>query len=144
MDQETSNQHGAAPQPPPLGGIEFEMMEILWARGACTVRDVVPCLPRPRAHSTVVSALDRLCRKGFLDRRPGETAYIYSPRFSREEWARQMVGALVAVTQASAAPRSEVASFLVESIAQNDESLLDKLLEKIEARRREIEESGKP
>jgi predicted transcriptional regulator len=127
-----------------LGGIEFEMMEIVWAHGECTVRDVLPFLPRPRAHSTVVSALDRLCRKGFLDRRSGETAYIYSPRFSREEWTRQMVGNLVAVTQASAVPRSEVASFLVESIAQNDESLLDKLLEKIEARRREIEESGKP
>ncbi len=124
---------------PALGGLEFEMMEIVWSRGPCGVREVIPCLARPRAHSTVVSVLDRLHRKGFLDRRPGETAIVYSPRFSREDWTRQMVGNLMAVTQASPLPKSEVASFLVETIVQNDESLLDRLLEKIECKRREID-----
>jgi predicted transcriptional regulator len=140
MGHDTPNERDAELRSPALGGLEFEVMEILWAHGWCSVRDVVPRLGRHRAHSTVVSALDRLHRKGFVDKRTGETALVYAPRFSREDWARRMVGDLVAVTQASPLPRSEVASFLVESIAGNDESLLDQLLKKIEEKRRQLEQ----
>ncbi len=140
MDHDIPNKGDIEPKSPTLGGLEFELMEILWEHGWCGVRDVVPRLGRQRAHSTIVSALDRLHRKDFVDKRPGETALVYAPRFSREDWARRMVGNLIAVTQASPLPRSEVASFLVESIAGNDESLLDQLLEKIEEKRRRIEQ----
>jgi hypothetical protein len=49
-----------------------------------------------------------------------------------------MVGNLVAVSLESRIPTAEAASFLVEAIGQKDQALLDKLLEKIEAKRRDI------
>ena len=51
-----------------LGTLEFELMEILWSNGASSVRDVVPKLSRPLAYTTVMTTLDRLFKKGLLDR----------------------------------------------------------------------------
>jgi predicted transcriptional regulator len=133
MDRDTKS------SPPALGPLEFEVMDVLWARGECGVRDVIPCLGRTRAYSTVMSALDRLFRKAFVERRTVGQVFLYSPRLSREEWTSQMVGHLMAVSLESRLPATEAASFLVEAISQKDESLLDQLLAKIEAKRRDLD-----
>ena len=114
-------------------------MDVLWARGECGVRDVIPYLGRSRAYTTVMSALDRLFRKGFAERRAAGQVFLYSPRLSREDWTSQMVGNLMAVSLQSRVPATEAASFLVEAISRKDESLLDQLLAKIEAKRREMD-----
>ena len=132
----------AQPPPPALGPLEFEVMDVLWARGECGVRDVIPCLGRSRAYTTVMSALDRLFRKGFAERRAVGQVFLYSPRLSREDWTSQMVGNLMAVSVESRVPATEAASFLVEAISRKDDSLLDQLLAKIEAKRREMDRKG--
>ena len=71
-------------------------MEILWSRGESNVRDVIPKLGRPLAYTTVMTTLDRLFKKGFLDRRKSDRAFFYSPSFSRQEWERRRAGSLVA------------------------------------------------
>ena len=50
-----------------LGHLEFQVLEILWARGESNVRDVAEKLARPLAYTTVMTTLDRLFKKGFLD-----------------------------------------------------------------------------
>ena len=72
-----------------LGPLELELMQILWSRGESNVRDVVCRLDRSLAYTTVMTTLDRLYKKGFLDRRMPDRAFVYSPRFSREEWERR-------------------------------------------------------
>ena len=72
-----------------LGSLEFELMEILWTHGETTVRDVVPKLGRPLAYTTVMTTLDRLYKKGMLERRKSERAFLYSPKLSRRDWERQ-------------------------------------------------------
>jgi len=42
-----------------LGCLEFDLMQILWSRGECNVRDVVQRLDRPVAYTTVMTTLDR-------------------------------------------------------------------------------------
>lgn len=77
-------------------------MEVLWARedagrGAATARDVSRALAGDRdlAHTTVMTVLDRLAKKGFLDRERDGRAWRYSPSESRESWvAELMLGAL--------------------------------------------------
>ena len=51
-----------------LGSLEFELMEVLWSHGESSVRDVVSKLSRPLAYTTVMTTLDRLFKKGLLDR----------------------------------------------------------------------------
>src|ERR1700730_13433085 len=83
-------------QPSNLGHLEIDVMEILWQRDESTVHDVVERLSRPIAYTTAMTTLDRLFKKGLLDRRKAERAFIYSPHLARREWERQRAGHLVA------------------------------------------------
>src|ERR1051326_6071121 len=81
---------------PALGPLEVRMMELLWENGECSVHDVIPKLDRPLAYTTVMTTLDRLFKKGLLDRRKSERAFFYSPRLSRREWELKRAGEFVA------------------------------------------------
>jgi len=126
------------PQRPELGGLEFEVMEVLWAHGESNVRSVLPHLSRARAYTTVMTALERLFRKGFAERRRQDQGFVYWPAITREEWMHQVVGDLITASKHPEIPIG-AASFLVEVVCQDDPTMLEKLLQKIEAKRRELD-----
>jgi predicted transcriptional regulator len=120
-------------------------MELLWAHGEGSVHDVIERLRRPLAYTTVMTTLDRLYKKGFLNRRKPERAFLYAARFSRREWERKRADELVAGFLAGSRPSTEfLISSLVEAVGQHDEALLDELEKKIRLKRRELERGGKP
>jgi len=128
-----------------LGHLEGTVMEILWARGESSVHDVIERLSRPLAYTTVMTTLDRLFKKGFLDRRKPERAFLYAPRLSRRELERKRADDLVAEFLAGSRPLGELLiSSLVEAVGQHDEELLAELEKKIKAKREELEQRGKP
>lgn len=130
--------------PAPLGHLEGTVMEILWTWGEGSVHDVIERLGRPLAYTTVMTTLDRLFKKGFLNRRKPERAYLYAPRLSRQEWDRRRADELVAGFLAGSQPSSELLiSSLVEAVGQHDEKLLDELENKIRMKRRELDRGGK-
>ncbi|RAY11353.1 BlaI/MecI/CopY family transcriptional regulator [Actinomadura craniellae] len=85
-----------------LGELERTVMEVLWARQdagieAATARDVSRALAGDRdlAHTTVMTVLDRLAKKNFLQRERDGRAWRYRPVASREGYvAELMLGAL--------------------------------------------------
>ncbi|MBT2208234.1 BlaI/MecI/CopY family transcriptional regulator [Actinomadura sp. NEAU-AAG7] len=85
-----------------LGELERTVMEVLWAREdagvqAATARDVSRALAGDRdlAHTTVMTVLDRLAKKGFLERERDGRAWRYQPVASREGYVTElMLGAL--------------------------------------------------
>jgi predicted transcriptional regulator len=122
-----------------LGPLERRVMEILWERGENCVRDVVRMLDDSLAYTTVMTTLDRLYKKGLLQRRKQERAFLYTPRLSRPEWERQRANHLVSGFLAGEQPSREVlVSCLIEAVGQYDETLLDELEKKIRMKRREI------
>jgi predicted transcriptional regulator len=128
-----------------LGSLEFELMEILWSRGESSVRDVVRQLSRPLAYTTVMTTLDRLFKKGLLDRHKSDRAFVYSPLFSRQEWERRRAGNLVAGFLSGPHPSRELLlSCLLEAVGEHDTTLLDDLEKKIRSRRKEILRQGQP
>jgi len=70
-------------------------MEEVWRQETATVRDVMDAVnksaSRPRAYTTVMTILDRLHRKGFVDRRQElqgrNSFYVYTPWLTRDEYA---------------------------------------------------------
>ena len=125
-----------------LGPLEVSVMAILWERGESNVRDVIQRMDRPLAYTTVMTTLDRLFKKGLLDRRKSNRAFLYSPRFSQPSWERRIAGDLVAGFLAGPEPSSELLlSCLVDAVGQHDEALLDELEKKIQVRRRELRRS---
>src|SRR5215211_5397607 len=84
-----------------LGELEAEVMNLLWQRPDQTVVEVEERLRRKReiAHTTVLTTLDRLHRKGYLTREKRGKAFVYAPRYTREEFergiAQEVLGALL-------------------------------------------------
>jgi predicted transcriptional regulator len=69
-----------------LGELERAVMEVLWEReAAATARDVARALvDRDLAYTTVMTVLDRLTRKGFVQRERTGRAWSYLPTAGRE------------------------------------------------------------
>jgi predicted transcriptional regulator len=127
------------PQIASLGPLETAIMQVLWKRGESNVHEVGQSLSRPLAYTTVMTTLDRLFKKGLLDRRKADRAFLYSPRLSRPEWDRQRAGELIAAFLAAPQTSNELLiSCLVDAVGGQDESLLDELERKIHLRRQQL------
>lgn len=71
--------------PPPL---ELACLNALWALGEASVKQVREAMERPLAYTTVMTLLDRLSRKGMVERRKTGRAFIYAPSAPREALRR--------------------------------------------------------
>jgi predicted transcriptional regulator len=76
-----------------LGELERAIMEVLWeAPDPMTVRQVGTCLTdRDLAHTTVMTVLDRLAKKGFVKRQRAGRAWRYRPAESREAYVTELM-----------------------------------------------------
>jgi len=119
-----------------LGGLESVVMEILWTESGQTVNEVEERLRSKReiAHTTVLTTLDRMHRKGYLTREKQAKAFVYSPRYTRTEFeqrlTQEVLGALLGQFTESAL------STFVDLIG-DDAGTLDQLEAKIREKRRQ-------
>jgi BlaI family transcriptional regulator, penicillinase repressor len=80
-----------------LAPLELDCMNTLWPIGEGTVREIRDRLAprRPRAYTTIMTIMDRLARKGVVERRKSGRAYIYRPNLSADDARRQALGQVV-------------------------------------------------
>jgi BlaI family transcriptional regulator, penicillinase repressor len=76
---------------------EFEVLQVLWAEGSCTVRQVMDVLNRSRhrAYTSVMSLLNVMVDKGLVRREPQGRAFLYAPRIRRQSLMSKLVGDLL-------------------------------------------------
>lgn len=117
-----------------FGDLEALIMERVWERGEpVTVRDLFDELSSERtiAYTTVMSTMDNLHRKGWLDRVREGKAYRYTATASREEYsARLMREAL-----ADGGDAEVVLSHFVAQIGCGESDALRSVLRKLRGRR---------
>jgi BlaI family penicillinase repressor len=77
-----------------LAPLELDCMNTLWPIGEGTVREIRDLLAarRPRAYTTIMTIMDRLARKGVVERKKTGRAYVYRPRLSAEDARAQALG----------------------------------------------------
>ena len=70
-----------------LAPLELDCLNMLWPMGEGTVREIRDALAprRPRAYTTIMTIMDRLARKGIVERRKNGRAYIYKPNLTAED-----------------------------------------------------------
>lgn len=126
-----------------LGRLEFALMQILWSCGECNVRDVIQHLDRPLAYTTVMTTLDRLYKKGLLDRRMPDRAFLYSARLTSQQWERRRAENILAGFLAGSHPsRDLLLSSFLDAVGEHDAVLLGELEKKIRRKRRELLRRG--
>lgn len=80
-----------------LAPLELACMNTLWPLGEATVREIRDRLAarRARAYTTIMTIMDRLARKGVVERRKAGRAYIYRPLLTAEEARAQALTQVV-------------------------------------------------
>jgi predicted transcriptional regulator len=123
---------------PQLGPFEQQLMQAVWSQGSTTVRELVADGKIHQAYTTVMTTLDRLYKKGWLDRAAEGRAFRYTPRHTPEELQR--VTALESIRQllGSGEASSLPLSYLVEALSAHDAQLLDELQLLVERKLRQL------
>jgi predicted transcriptional regulator len=110
-----------------FGELEDVVMDHLWRRdGTTTVRDIFEVLRRDReiAYTTVMSTMDSLHRKGWLQRERQGKAFAYWPTLTREQYsARLMRDALDAAGNSGL-----VLAHLLDQMSEQESASLRKAL----------------
>src|SRR5690349_15922059 len=110
-----------------LGPLEARVLEAVWPHGrALTVREVQARFPE-LAYTTLMTTLDRLFRKGLLQRARRGRAFAYQGRCSPEEALHELLcGQMRELLQESEAS-TPVLSALVNAVSRQDAALLEEL-----------------
>jgi len=77
--------------PRPTDG-EIAILEVLWNRGASTVRQVQETLElvRPTAYTTALKMLQIMTEKGLVERDVSSKTHVYTPATSEQETQHQL------------------------------------------------------
>ncbi len=77
---------------------ELEILNVLWQRGAATVREVHDELSARKAtlYTTVLKMLQIMTEKGLVERDESQRAHLYRARLAQDETQRQLLNDLLA------------------------------------------------
>jgi len=117
------------------GELEARIMRILWGRDrGATVREVHDelNLEGPLAYTTVMTVMDRLRRKGILQRRGRGRAFEYLPASSEAEYTASLMHEVLSRTR----DRKTVLAHFVRGMKKSDEAELLRLAEAAARRKR--------
>jgi len=111
-----------------LGRLEREVMDVVWGGGEQAVKDVQGRLPRKAAYTTVMTTLDRLFKKGLVERRREGRAFVYTATRSREEMSATFTGGLLrGLLSGGPEAARPFLSNLVDAVGNDNAGLLDEL-----------------
>ena len=142
--------HGSAPQTGRLarliGGLgrrEREVMTVVWKLGNANVQQVAGRLSDSLAYTTVMTTLDRLFRKGLLQRTKQKRAFIYSAAISAEGVEEGRASDLIRRLFSESSLQPDVlVSCLVDALHRYDTDLLDQLESSIRSARTRLHQAG--
>jgi predicted transcriptional regulator len=122
-----------------LGPLERRVLETAWKLKKANVRDVVDALDNELAYTTIMTTLDRLYKKGYLDRELHGRAFVYSPRVTHEEMQIGVLGDVITglLDSATRSVRPVLAS-IVDSVGDKDRKLLDELEQLVKEKKASI------
>jgi predicted transcriptional regulator len=116
-----------------LGELERQILEHLWQHGEASVREVYEAFGKQAAYTTLMTTLDRLYKKGLLHRRKEGKAFLYSPRYTEQQFTDHLTRDVIhGLLDKMAEP---ALSCFVDAVSEKDKKLLDKLEQIIREKR---------
>ena len=135
------SRHAQSTLPHTLGELELCVMSEVWKAPGIDARQVLDNISRhhPSTLSTIQSTLERLVRKGLLDREKLGHAFIYKALVSRAELLGLLLKDVIHLLH-DGSPDTILSSF-VNVASRIDTSALDQLEQLIQRKRRQLEEN---
>lgn len=123
-----------------LGTLERQVLDAVWRLGRASVREVLTTLDHAVAYTTAMTVMDRLFKKGVLERERVGRAYVYSAAASSEQLQSSLVmGLLQRLLGQGPKAASPVLSHLVDTVGARDRQLLDELDRLVREKRRALD-----
>jgi BlaI family penicillinase repressor len=122
---------------PKLSKLEFQIMETLWARNECSIRELQESFParkRP-AYTTVQTTVYRMEAKGIVNRtKKVGNFHVFAPAISRDAAQRRLMDDLLALFGGRGQP---VMTHLIESgkLSMEDVKEAERLLRNLSKER---------
>lgn len=134
------SRHAQSTLPHTLGELELCVMSSVWRSPGLEAKQVQECLAQqaPSSLSTIQSTLERLVRKGLLEREKRRHAYIYQACVSRAELLGLLMKDVIRLLH-DGNPDTILSSF-VNVASRIDNKALDQLEELIQRKRQQLEE----
>ena len=123
-----------------FGTLESDIMELVWARGQASARDIFEALRdqgQRLSYGAVKTVLDRLVQKQVLARHMDNNQYTYSAQLTREEFTQSAVKEIL-TSQIDSFGAPVYAQFLDELQSSDPDQLarLNAMISAAEARKR--------
>jgi predicted transcriptional regulator len=127
-----------------LGTLERDTLNEVWRSSEeVSVKHITEAFGDKFAYTTVMTTLDRLYKKGFLNRRKFGRAFLYSPRLSAEELERSMTETAVEMLFDAGTSKIEpVLACIVDAVSERDLELLDELERLVKEKRLELQDKN--
>ena len=125
-----------------LGKLERAVMNEAWRCGQGSVREICAAFGERFAYTTVMTTLDRLHKKGLLDRRKEGRAFVYAPRVSPQQLEEGIALDVIDDLFGRSAEAAPVLACIVEAISERDGELLDELDRLVREKKRELEQES--
>jgi predicted transcriptional regulator len=74
---------------------ELEILNILWALGPSTVRDVHTASAKDTGYTTILKQMQVMAEKGLLSRSERYRSHVYEARIAKEQTQRQLTRSLM-------------------------------------------------
>lgn len=125
---------------PRLSKLEFQIMEVLWARGDLSIREVLEALPAKRkpAYTTIQTTVYRMEAKQVVRRvKKVGNFHIFAASISRDAAQRRLIDELLALFGGRSQP---VMVHLIETgkLSMDDVKEAEKLLRKLSAKEKPL------
>jgi predicted transcriptional regulator len=114
---------------------ELEILNVLWQRGASTVRDVHQAITRTRpamGYTTVLKLMQIMAEKKLVRRDESQRAHVYEAQLAREETQQQLIGDLLERAFEGSAMKLVMQALSAKQASTEDLSTIREMLDEFE------------
>ena len=126
------------PDLPPLSDAQLEVMHCVWERGEATVTDVWQELAARReiARNTVLTVIDRLAKRGWLQKRSVGNTHLYQATVSKAQALGGVVERMVETAFSGSADRMVMALLDGRGVSKEEAAKIRQLIDESRGRKR--------
>lgn len=112
---------------------EMEILQVLWQKGNCTVREVHEDLDKQNSgYTTTLKLMQIMLEKGLVDRDTSAKTHIYRPLVNQEKTQQQMVNKMIDNVFNGSAARLVMQALGNQTTSQEEIDLIKAYLDKLE------------